>query len=171
MVSCSSLEALLDEVSNGTVIMEAIMRLKTTISHRCSIRITTNWWLLLDHLSIQHFSMAWATMSFLHNISPQDFNQLARSTTSHNMVVYQWLTLPMELDANRKESTVHRLLEYYTAFSNNRHILFVIEILKRHVSRICLPVFNVNGCAEIKVYKNSYRRIWPVVYRDVFWHI
>ena len=116
MVSCSSLEALLDEVSNGTVIMEAIMRLKTTISHRCSIRITTKWWLLMDHLSIQHFSMAWATMSFLHNISPQDFNQLARSTTSHNMVVYQWLTLPMELDVNRKGSTLHRLLKYYNVF-------------------------------------------------------
>ena len=145
MVSCSSLEALLDEASNGTVIMEAIMRLKTTISHRCSIRITTKWWLLMDHLSIQHFSMAWATMSFLHNISPQDFNQLARSTTSHNMVVYQWLTLPMGLDANRNEFIVHRVLKYY-AFQRT-----VIEILKRHASRIWLPVSNANGCAEITI--------------------
>ena len=147
MVSCSSLEALLDEVSNGTVIMEAIMRLKTTISHRCSIRITTKWWLLMDHLSIQHFSMAWATMSFLHNISPQDFNQLARSTTSRNMVVYLWLTLPMELDVNRNESIVHRLFEILCCFFQRS----VMEILKRHVSRIWLPVSNVNGCAEITI--------------------
>ena len=141
MVSCSLLGALLDKAS-----MEAMMTLKTSLSHRCSIQFTTKWQPFWDHQSIQQLSMALATMSFLHNIFPPDFNQSARFTTSHNMVVYQWLTLPMELDVNRNESIVHRLFEILCCFFQRS----VMEILKRHVSRIWLPVSNVNGCAEIE---------------------